>query len=68
MTSNKLSIGTLCRLGLVGLALHGAMRMLLDRMGYTNDATDFALGSLIDASVALLLIVAWRRGRVDTAQ
>ena len=63
MMLNRISTRTLGRLGLVGLALHGGMRLLLDRVGYANDAMDFALGSIIGASVSLLLIVAWRRGR-----
>jgi uncharacterized membrane protein YccC len=63
MMFNRMDTATLCRLGLVGLALHGGMRMLLERMGAANDGTDFALGLLIGASASLLLIVVWRRGR-----
>ena len=53
---------TLLRIGLVGLALPAALRLLLVRTGHSSDAIDFGLGMLVGISVALLLLVAWHRG------
>jgi hypothetical protein len=68
MIVERIGTDTLVRLGLVGLALQGVLRMMLDRAGRTTDATDFALGVLLAVSASVLLLTAGRRGRQRRAQ
>lgn len=63
MLLRRMKTDTLLVLGLAGLAIHGATRMLLNRAGHGTDAIDFALGMLFGVSASLLLMVAWRNGR-----
>jgi uncharacterized membrane protein YccC len=53
----------LLRLGLIALIVRNILQLVVDRNGWGSDLTDFLLGALLGVSAALLLLVAWRKGR-----
>ena len=64
MLLQRTRTSTLLRLGLVTLLLQLLLRPLLERTGHTSDAIDFGLGALPGISAALMLMAAWRKGRI----
>lgn len=60
---NHVKTSTLFFLGTATLALGTLVRVLKERPGHSNGATDFTFGLFFGIGFGILMIVAWRSGR-----